>query len=413
MISSDVPSLRQLRAFEAAARLASISGAAREVNLSQPGLTQSIHALEARLKTRLFDRRRSGCYVTAPGAILLPRVRRFFDHIGAALSEPAVGSPLVDRHDLAASVHKITGLQIRSLIAIAEAPSIEAAARRLAVSQPSLYRPARDLERELRRSLYHRTAQGVTTNAQGAELARRFQVALREIEYGLEEVHAAQGSVVSRIAVGNIPHSGERILAAAVDALLASYPTARVQVIDGHYDVLLDDLRAGRLDLLFGVLRRPDWATDVREELLFENPYVVVARAGHPLARLKKMTLRELARYDWIMPEPGAPRRQAFDRMFAGLPRPPTVSIETTSLAIYRSTLATSDRLTLMSRLAAQSAESARLAVLPFRSEHLRRRDGVASRIDWHPTTVHLQFLRLLRREARRLTRPGRDRIDR
>src|SRR5215831_7091126 len=235
MTSLDFPSPRQLRAFEAAARLESVSGAAREVNVSQPGLTQSIHALEARLKARLFDRRRSGCYVTPLGAILLPRVRRFFDHIGSALSEPVIGSPFVGRQALAASVNKITGLQMRSLIAIAESPSIEAAARRLNMSQPSLYRPARDLERELRRSLYQRTARGVTTNLQGAELARRFQVALREIEYALEEVHAAQGSVVSRIVVGNIPHSGERVLSGAVDVLLASYPAAQVQVVDGHY----------------------------------------------------------------------------------------------------------------------------------------------------------------------------------
>jgi len=407
MIPLEIPSLRQLRAFEAAARLESVGAAAREVNLSQPGVTQSLHALEDRLNARLFDRRRSGCYVTALGAILLPRVRRFFDHIGSALSEPVIGSPFVGREALSASVNKITSLQIRSLIAIAESPSIEAAARRLAISQPSLYRPARDLERELRRSLYHRTAQGVTTNAQGAELARRFQVALREIEYGLEEIHAAQGSVVSRIAVGNIPHSGEPVLSAAVDALLASYPTAQVEIVDGHYDVLLNDLRAGRLDLLFGVLRRPAWAIDVKEELLFENPYVVVARARHPLTRMKRITPRDLARYDWIMPEAGAPRRQAFARMFTGLPHLPSVSIETTSLSIYRSMLATSDRLTLMSRLAAQSRESAALAVLPFRSPHLRRSDGVASRIDWHPTQVHLRFLQLLRTEARRLAGGG------
>jgi DNA-binding transcriptional LysR family regulator len=408
MVLLGIPSLRQLRAFEASARLESVSAAAREVNLSQPGLTQSIHALEARLKARLFDRRRSGCYVTALGAILLPRVRRLFEHIGAALSEPVIGSPIVGRDALAASVNKITSLQMRSLIAIAESPSIESAARRLDVSQPSLYRPARDLERELRRSLYHRTAQGVTTNAQGAELARRFQVALREIEYGLEELYAAQGSVVSRIVIGNIPHSGERVLSAAVDAFLASYPTAHVQVVDGHYDVLLNDLRAGKLDLLFGVLRRPAWAIDVKEELLFENPYVVVARVDHPLSKVKKITPRELARYDWIMPEAGAPRRQAFERMLVGLPSLPKVSIETTSLAIYRSILASSDRLTLMSRLAARSNESAALTALPFRSPHLRRSDGVASRIDWHPTNVHFRFLQLLRAEARRLAGGGR-----
>jgi len=404
MISLEIPSLRQLRAFAAAARLQSVSAAAREVNLSQPGVTQSIQALEARLQTQLFDRRRSGCYVTALGAILLPRVQRFFDQIAAGLSEPVVGSPFVGRHAVDAAINKITPVQIRSLIAIAESPSFDAAARRLKISQPSLYRPAKELERELRRTLYHRTARGVTTNAQGAELARRFQLALREIEYGFDELQAARGLVVSRISIGNIPHSGTQILSAAIDRLLASYPNARVDVVDDHYDVLLNDLRAGKLDLLFGVLRRPAWAVDVTEERLFDNPYVPVARSGHPLTRLKKLTLRDLAAYDWIMPAQGTPRRQAFERMFAGPPRAPTVSIETTSLPIYRSVLATSDRLTLMSRLAMPQNDKAGLTVLPFRSPHLTRSDGIVSRVAWHPTAVHLTFVDLLRREARRLS---------
>jgi len=231
-------------------------------------------------------------------------------------------------------------------------------------------------------------------------------VALGEIAYGLEELTAAQGSVVARIAVGNIPHAGERILSAAIDALLATFPSAHVRVVDGPYEALLDDLRAGRLDILFGVLRRPAWAVDVTEELLFENPYVVVARAGHPLSRAARIPPGALADYGWIMPEAGAPRRQAFEHLFAGMTAPP-VSIETTSLSIYRSVLAASDRLTLMSRLAAQSAESAALTVLPFRSPHLRRRDGVAYRIDWQPTDVHMRFLALLRAEAQRIGTTG------
>jgi len=89
--------------------------------------------------------------------------------------------------------------------------------------------------------------------------------------------------------------------------------------------------------------------------------------------------------------------------MFAALPRLSRLSIEATSLSVYRSILAGSDRLTLMSRLAAQAGESAALAVLPFRSPHLRRRDGVASRVEWHPTNVHLRFPQLLRAETRKV----------
>jgi LysR family transcriptional regulator of gallate degradation len=404
MIPLDVPSLRQLRAFEAVARLESVSSAAREVNLSQPGVTQSICALEDELKIRLFDRRRSGCYVTEPGAILLPRVRRFFDHIRSALSEPVVGSPLASRQTLDAAVNKITKPQIRSLIAVAENHSFDAAARRLRISQPSLYRSAKELERELRRSLYQRTSRGVTTTSQGSELARRFQVALREIEYGLEEMQAAQGTIVSRIAIGNIPHSGTQILSTAINALLSAHPNARVQVVDDHYDVLLNELRAGKLDLLFGVLRRPDWATDVTEELLFSNRYAVVVRRHHPIARLPRIALRDLTGYDWVLPARGAPRREAFEHIFDGSPYSPRVGIETTSPAIYRTILASSDRITLLSRLEAQHDDhGGPLITLPFDSDVLSRTDGVATRADWQPTLIHRQFLDLLRRETRAL----------
>jgi DNA-binding transcriptional LysR family regulator len=134
----------------------------------------------------------------------------------------------------------------------------------------------------------------------------------------LEELEAARGNIVSRIAIGNIPHSATQVLSNAVRELLSKYPTARVQIVDNHYENLLNDLRAGKLDLLFGVLRRPDWATDVKEELLFTNHYVVVARIGHPLLKIKRPTLRDLSRYDWIMPGPTKSVASSFGEPFDG-----------------------------------------------------------------------------------------------
>jgi LysR family transcriptional regulator, regulator for genes of the gallate degradation pathway len=180
-----------------------------------------------------------------------------------------------------------------------------------------------------------------------------------------------------------------------------------VQIVDGHYEDLLNDLRAGKLDILFGVLRRPDWAADVKEELLFTNHYVVVARTGHPLRRMKRPTLRDLGRYDWIMPGPMTPRQHALRRLLGGFSEGPKVSVETTSLQIYRTILAATDQLTLMSRCEAQLNDTSSLAMLPFRSPHLRRFDGIATRVGWQPTNIHLQFINLLKSEARRLGAGG------
>src|SRR5580658_3731771 len=400
MMAREIPSLRQLRAFEAVGRLESVSAAARGIHLSQPGVSQAIRALESGLGAQLFERRRSGCYVTEFGAILLPRIRRFLERLRSALIEPSGNTP-AGRQSIDATVNRITRPQLQSLIAVSENPSFDAAARSLKISQPTLHRSARELERELRRSLYRRTATGVTTTPYGSALARRVQVALGEIEYGLDEIQAARGNVVSRIAIGNIPHSATQILSNAIKEFLSRYPTARVRIVDGHYEELLDGLRAGKLDLLYGVLRRPDWAADVEEELLFANHYVVIARHDHPLHRSKRIRNRDLADFGWIMPGPLTPRQQALQRMLQGVCAEPKISLETTSLQIYRTILTATDQLTLMSRFEAKLNDTGTLAQLPFRSPHLRRFDGIATRIGWQPTRIHREFIELLRAEGR------------
>lgn len=391
-----LPSLRQLRAFAAVADRESISAAAKAIHLSQPSVTQAIGDLERKVGATLFDRRRTGCYLTSAGTIFQPRVLRMLTQLRDALSEPVVGPPFVDRTGAALLERKLTDVQMRGLIAISESVSFDEAARRLAVTEPSLHRSARSLERTLRRTLYRRTAQGFTTTPPGAELARRFKLATREIEYGVDEISAAQGRFVSRIIIGNIPHSNTHLLSATINELLAKFPDASVEVLDGHYNDLLAALRSGSLDVVYGVLRRPKWAFDVDERLLFSNPYAVVARRDHPLRRQRRITTSDLARYDWIVPPQGTPRRHAFELIFNDRKQKPKVSIETTSLGIYRSVLATSDRLSLFSHREVDDDRIAGIEALPYDSSRLQRKDGIAIRKDWKPTLIHLEFLERL-----------------
>jgi LysR family transcriptional regulator, regulator for genes of the gallate degradation pathway len=399
----DGPSLRQLRAFEAVARCSSIGAAAQELGLSQPAVTQMIAQLETVLAASLLERRPSGSFLTPLGRVLLPRVQRLFDRVQSALGDPVIGASLSGRETTKSVEKKMTDTHIRALTAIAECGSFEAAARRLDISQPALHRSARDLERVVRRSLYQRMARGMAPTSQACEFARRLKVALRELEYGVEEIRAAQGIFTSRITVGNIPHSGTDLLSNAIRRFLALFPNASVHVSDGPYEALLAALRAGDLDLVFGVLRRPAWAGDVKEEFLFSNPYAVFVGRQHPLARVRKVTLHKLADYHWILPARGAPRREAFERMFAGSAHPPTVGIETTSLGIYRSILTTTSMIALLPTVEAQHGEA--LTILPFHSPALARNDGVASRADWQPTGLHQRFLALLREQAQQYQR--------
>ncbi len=388
-----IPSLQQLRVFDAVAQQESISAAAKTIHLSQPSVTQAISHLESKVGATLFDRRRTGCYLTSSGTIFLPRVARMVTQIRQALCEPIVGTPFVDLSSVTPLERKITDTQVRSLIAISESVSFDEAARRIGITEPSLHRAARTLERVLRRTLYRRTAQGFTTTPPGTELARRFKVAAREIEYGIDEISAEHGHFVSRIVVGNIPHSDIHLLSAAINDLLAKYPDASVEVLDGHYNDLLTALRGGRVDVVYGVLRLPKWAFDVEEKFLFSNRYAVVARRDHPLRALSKVTISKLSRYDWILPPPDTPRRHAFEKIFKGYKPQPKVSVETTSMEVYRALLGTSDRLSLFSDRDVKEYRAAGFEALPYNSPKFQRDDGIAVRKDWKPTRMHLAFL--------------------
>ena len=178
-----------------------------------------------------------------------------------------------------------------------------------------------------------------------------------------------------------------------------------MQLTESCVGISLNDLRAARLDLLWGTLRTPLWARDVREEKLFHNPYVIVARRRHPLARLKKIAPSDLTQFDWITPGPTTPRQQALEQLFRGTSATPKITIETTSLQLHRNLIASSDRLALMSLFESRLNDPSIFTTLPFQSSHLKRSDGVVRRADWRPTTIHLQFLDMLRAHARRMSR--------
>src|SRR5262245_42461325 len=68
--------LRQLRAFAAIADVGGFARAAGRLNVSQPALSRQIHALEAELDVRLFDRIGRRVQLTSEGEDLLRRSRR-------------------------------------------------------------------------------------------------------------------------------------------------------------------------------------------------------------------------------------------------------------------------------------------------------------------------------------------------
>ena len=95
---TNLPSLWQLRVFEAVARLESVSGASREVLRSQPAVTASILRLEKALDARLFDRATTGIYLSSAGVSMLVRSRDILAAAEQAIVEVGGRSDITPRN---------------------------------------------------------------------------------------------------------------------------------------------------------------------------------------------------------------------------------------------------------------------------------------------------------------------------
>jgi DNA-binding transcriptional LysR family regulator len=394
------PTLRRLAIFDAVIRTGSAGAAAQDIGLSQPAVTHALDKLENEVGGRLFDRGPGGSAPTKAGRILHRRVERMLEQAQLGLEEATAG--VARRSDVRLVSRSLTTPQVRAHLAIVDLGSFRAAAQALAMAEPSLHRAARDLERVVGAPLYRRTPKGVSAGPAGLAFARRLRLALYEIDQALDELQAERGAAGGRIAVGCLPLMPKSVLARAVGRLLHTYPNVQVEIEEASHEALMQGLRSGELDVVVGALRFPRLGGDVVERVLFRDPHVAVARAGHPLGDRATLQEDDLAKFPWVAPSRNTPRRAFIEDLFDRLPMRPHVVAETGSLAVMTAILRESDCLTLMSRAQAMDEfQSVGLSMLPIDLHAAERVVGVTTRSGWLPTFVQRRFLALLRQQCR------------
>src|SRR5579863_10057445 len=83
-MTTPLPSLNGLRAFEAAARHLSFTQAAAELNVTQAAISHQIRRLEEQLGLRLFERRNRALALTREAQDYLPAIRAAFEDLRRA-----------------------------------------------------------------------------------------------------------------------------------------------------------------------------------------------------------------------------------------------------------------------------------------------------------------------------------------
>lgn len=206
--------------------------------------------------------------------------------------------------------------QLREFLALAEERNFRRAAERLRMAQPPLTRQIRALEDELGTALFIRTSKGVELTEAGQAFLDDAPNVLSLLGRAKERAQRAGQGLSGRLEVGLF---GSGVLD-VIPRLLAQFHRDRPQVEIGLRTLAkaeqLDALRERRIMVGFNRLVPP--ADDLVIETVLRERLVVSLPEQHPLARQRRITLRDLEDEPLILypnvPLPGLARQvtQAF-----------------------------------------------------------------------------------------------------
>src|SRR5437867_3483413 len=251
---------------------------------------------------------------------------------------------MVSRNDTSLPRFRLNARQLALLIQLAEQRSVVRAAEALHITQPAASKLLATLEDSLGVSLFQRHKRGVEPTWYGEIMVRHARAALTTLGQAQEEIVALRSGHAGRASVGTVVNPATNLVPLAIANLKRKHPRILVRVEMDLSNVLLEWLVAGKLDIAIARIGDTDTAGVLRFESLAAESHIIVGRAGHPLKRRHRLTLKELEDQSWILPPKGRILRQRLDGVFAGNGlRAPHNIVEATSLPVVTSLLQTTN----------------------------------------------------------------------
>ena len=190
--------------------------------------------------------------------------------------------------------------QLKIFEAVAEHLNITTAARKIRISQPSVSKQLRLLERECGLKLYVRCRQGIRVTEEG----RLFQIAAKPVLEKMEElrrtfVNRMSDTRAKHLMVGSTPSPAAFFLSAVLKSFVELHPAVHPTLRTGYPEVMEEMVLNGEVEIALTTIL-PDHPQVVAEPIHSEE-IVAVVSAKHPLAKKERLNEAELTQVPFVM----------------------------------------------------------------------------------------------------------------
>jgi DNA-binding transcriptional LysR family regulator len=168
--------------------------------------------------------------------------------------------------------------QMSAFVAVYEAGSINRAAQRLEVAQPSVSNLIRKLESELGTQLLERLASGTKPTAAGETFYRHCQRVMAEVDTARKAISGDTDRVGGVVNIGLAPTAAKGLMPKFLADYLDEYPEVELQIAEAFSGPLTEWTLSGQVD--FAVVAVPQIDRRLVTKRIASEPIVLVSSPG-------------------------------------------------------------------------------------------------------------------------------------
>ncbi len=182
--------------------------------------------------------------------------------------------------------------ELRYVVALAREKHFGRAASACFVSQPTLSVAVKKLEEELGVPLFERARHEVRITPAGERVIEQAQRALEAIESVRQVAQTESDQLSSPLRIGAIFTVGPYLFPDLISNLREQTPQMPLLVEENYTAVLAERLKQGDLDVI--IISLPFDEPNILTLPLYEEPFVILLPAAHPLTARKTLRSRDL-----------------------------------------------------------------------------------------------------------------------
>jgi DNA-binding transcriptional LysR family regulator len=207
---------------------------------------------------------------------------------------------------------------LRVLFEVMQSGTLAKAALQLRVSQPAVSQVIADLEHALGVKLFDRSSRGVEPTLYARALLTRGRAAFDELRQGIRDIEFLANPTAGELTIAYPESLSLTVLPQIIERFSEQHPRVVIRGdIVAAPSYRFPGLRDRTHDLILSPSPPDDYPVDdLNVEVLFDDPWVVVAGMNSQWAQRRKVELHELIDEPWLLTPPETDSRKNLEQAF-------------------------------------------------------------------------------------------------